>query len=182
MRLVPLSERRRVHLHDGVLHQRLGSHQLVIAGVVHDINDARLARLGCKDNDRFSEDVSLGWALPPPPPNLVRLLSVWLFSIRAASVSKILQHSISAERWCNFEIIIAAPVTHSRAARGRVTHEALEQCVEQGVSYLRIPMRSFRCRAAARGTSCSLRGFSLCGSCGDRAAKETRTVGVETRN
>ena len=39
VRLVPLTERRRVDHHDGVLHDRLGAHQLVVARVVHDVDD-----------------------------------------------------------------------------------------------------------------------------------------------
>lgn len=45
---VPLLERRRVNLHNGVLHQRLRAHQLVVGGVVRDIQDARLARHGLR--------------------------------------------------------------------------------------------------------------------------------------
>jgi len=44
VRLVPGLERRRVDHDDAVLHQRLRPHQLVVAGVVDDVNDARLAR------------------------------------------------------------------------------------------------------------------------------------------
>ena len=42
VRLVPLPERRRVD-HDGVLHDRLGARQLVVARVVHDVDDPGLA-------------------------------------------------------------------------------------------------------------------------------------------
>merc|ERR1719167_1053032 len=41
MRLVPLTERRRVNGNDGVLDERLGSHQLVVTGVVDGIDDTR---------------------------------------------------------------------------------------------------------------------------------------------
>ena len=41
--LVPLAEGRRVDGDDGVLDQRLGTHQLVVAGVVHGVDDTRLA-------------------------------------------------------------------------------------------------------------------------------------------
>ena len=38
--LVPLPKRRGVDDDDRVLHQGLGAHQLVVAGVVHDVDDA----------------------------------------------------------------------------------------------------------------------------------------------
>jgi len=41
--LVPLAEGRRVDGDDGVLDQRLGTHQLVVAGIVHGVDDTRLA-------------------------------------------------------------------------------------------------------------------------------------------
>ena len=41
MGLVPLTERRRVDGNDGVLDERLGTHQLVVAGVVDGIDDTR---------------------------------------------------------------------------------------------------------------------------------------------
>merc|ERR1719232_2246549 len=40
--LVPLTERKSVDLHDGVLHERLGAHQLVVASIVQDVDDTRL--------------------------------------------------------------------------------------------------------------------------------------------
>ena len=40
--LVPETERCRVDHHDGVLNQNLGSHQLVVAGVVDDVDDLSL--------------------------------------------------------------------------------------------------------------------------------------------
>merc|ERR1719232_873258 len=46
VRLVPLTERKSVDLHDGVLHERLGAHQLVVACVVQDVDDTSLPRLG----------------------------------------------------------------------------------------------------------------------------------------
>lgn len=42
--LVPLPEGSGVNDDDGVLYQSLGTHQLVAAGVVHDVDDASLAR------------------------------------------------------------------------------------------------------------------------------------------
>lgn len=42
--LVPLAEGRGIDDHDAVLHQGLGSHQLVVGGVVHNIGDTGLAR------------------------------------------------------------------------------------------------------------------------------------------
>lgn len=44
MSLVPLSKGRGVDLHDGALGERLGAHELVVARVVDDVDDARLAR------------------------------------------------------------------------------------------------------------------------------------------
>ncbi len=44
MRLVPLAERGRVDHDDRVLHDRLRAHELVVAGVVDDVDDPRLAR------------------------------------------------------------------------------------------------------------------------------------------
>lgn len=41
--LVPGAERGRVDQDDGTLHQRLGAHQLVVRGVVHDVNATGLA-------------------------------------------------------------------------------------------------------------------------------------------
>merc|ERR1719232_1727537 len=48
VRLVPLTERKGIDLHDGVLHERLGAHQLVVAGIVQDVDDTRLPRLGLR--------------------------------------------------------------------------------------------------------------------------------------
>ena len=42
--LVPLLERRGINRHDRILHQRLGTHQLVVGRIVHDIQDASLTR------------------------------------------------------------------------------------------------------------------------------------------
>jgi len=42
--LVPRAVRRAVDDHDAVLDERLGAHQLVVAGVVHHVDDTRLAR------------------------------------------------------------------------------------------------------------------------------------------
>ena len=44
--LPPLPEGRCIHLDDGTLHQRLCSHQLIVACIVGDINDPRLPRDG----------------------------------------------------------------------------------------------------------------------------------------
>lgn len=44
--LVPLTVRGGVDLNDRVLHQRLGAHQLVVRGVVDNVNDTRLAGAG----------------------------------------------------------------------------------------------------------------------------------------
>ena len=46
--LVPLFERSGINLHNGVLHQSLGTHKLVVGGVVDDIQHTDLAghRLG----------------------------------------------------------------------------------------------------------------------------------------
>ena len=41
--LVPLTERSGVDGNDGVLDESLGSHELVVAGVVHGVDDTRLA-------------------------------------------------------------------------------------------------------------------------------------------
>ncbi len=41
--LVPSLERSGIDLHDGVLHQGLGAHQLVVGGVVHDIQNTGLS-------------------------------------------------------------------------------------------------------------------------------------------
>jgi len=41
--LVPLTEWRAVDLHDGALGERLRTHELVVAGVVHNIDDSRLS-------------------------------------------------------------------------------------------------------------------------------------------
>ena len=46
--LVPLSEGRGVDHDDGVLHERLGAHKLIVTGVVHDVDDTRLTGDGCK--------------------------------------------------------------------------------------------------------------------------------------
>merc|ERR1719232_286243 len=46
--LVPLTERKSVDLHDGVLHERLGAHQLVVASIVQDVDDTRLPCLGLR--------------------------------------------------------------------------------------------------------------------------------------
>ena len=46
VRLVPLAERRRIDGDDGVLDERLGSDQLVIAGVVNGVDDTRLSSDG----------------------------------------------------------------------------------------------------------------------------------------
>jgi len=43
MRLVPLTERGGVDGNDGVLDESLGSHELVVAGVVYGVDDTRLA-------------------------------------------------------------------------------------------------------------------------------------------
>jgi len=43
VRLVPLTERGGVDGNDGVLDESLGSHELVVAGVVHGVDDTRLA-------------------------------------------------------------------------------------------------------------------------------------------
>ena len=43
MRLVPLTERRRVDGDDSVFDERLRPHQFVVAGVVDGVDDARLA-------------------------------------------------------------------------------------------------------------------------------------------
>merc|ERR1719232_2326136 len=48
VRLVPLTEWKGIDLHDGVLHERLGAHQLVVAGIVQDVNDTCLPRLGLR--------------------------------------------------------------------------------------------------------------------------------------
>ena len=45
---VPLLERRRVDLDDRGLHERLRAHELVVRGVVDDVEDARLARDGLR--------------------------------------------------------------------------------------------------------------------------------------
>ena len=42
--LVPLLERGGINLNNGVLHQRLGTHKLVVGCVVNNINNARLLR------------------------------------------------------------------------------------------------------------------------------------------
>jgi len=42
--LVPLTERGGIDLHDRVLEQHFCSHKLVVRGIVHHIEDARLAR------------------------------------------------------------------------------------------------------------------------------------------
>lgn len=47
VRLVPLAEGHGVDDHDGVLDQRLRAHQLVVARIVHHVNDARLAADPC---------------------------------------------------------------------------------------------------------------------------------------
>lgn len=46
---VPLGEGGSVNLHDAVSHKGIGSHQLVVGGVVDDVEDSGLARdcLGC---------------------------------------------------------------------------------------------------------------------------------------
>ena len=41
--LVPLSEGRAVNLDNAVLHKGLGSHKLIVTGIVHNINDTGLA-------------------------------------------------------------------------------------------------------------------------------------------
>lgn len=41
--LVPAPERSGVHEDDAVLDQRLRSHQLVVGGIVHDVNDSGLS-------------------------------------------------------------------------------------------------------------------------------------------
>lgn len=46
--LVPLTERSSINLHNAILHQGLGSHQLVVAGIVDNIQDTGLAGLGYK--------------------------------------------------------------------------------------------------------------------------------------
>ena len=48
VRLPPLTERRGVNLHDGGLHQRLGTHQLVVGRVVDNVDNTRLARNGLR--------------------------------------------------------------------------------------------------------------------------------------
>ena len=60
MGLVPLTERRRVDGNDGVLDEGLGTHQLVVAGVVDGIDDTRLTRdrLGAP---REVASVQSGW-------------------------------------------------------------------------------------------------------------------------
>ena len=49
MRLIPLPEGKTVNQKDAVLHQGLGSHQLVVGGIVDHINDPGLASAACKD-------------------------------------------------------------------------------------------------------------------------------------
>jgi len=44
--LVPLTERSSINLDDGVLHQSLGTDQLVVGGVVDNVQDTGLARAG----------------------------------------------------------------------------------------------------------------------------------------
>merc|ERR1719232_2430032 len=46
--LVPLTERKSVDLHDGILHERLGAYQLVVASIVQDVDDTRLPCLGLR--------------------------------------------------------------------------------------------------------------------------------------
>ena len=46
--LVPLTEGSSINLYDGTLHQGLGTYQLVVAGIVYDINDTSLPGLGYK--------------------------------------------------------------------------------------------------------------------------------------
>ena len=41
--LVPLAERRRIDLYDGILHQRLRTHKFVVRRVVDDVENARFA-------------------------------------------------------------------------------------------------------------------------------------------
>ena len=43
MGLIPLPEWSGINLDDGAFHQGLGTHQLVVAGIVHYINDTGLA-------------------------------------------------------------------------------------------------------------------------------------------
>lgn len=47
VRLKPLSERSAVHKDHTVLHQDLGSHQLIVRGIVDHINDPSLASATC---------------------------------------------------------------------------------------------------------------------------------------
>jgi hypothetical protein len=45
--LIPSLERGRVNLDDGTLHQSLGAHQLVVGGVVNDVQDTSLSSADC---------------------------------------------------------------------------------------------------------------------------------------
>ena len=47
--LEPRAERLRVDLNDAVLHQGLGAHQLVVGGVVHDVQHTGLLGDDCTD-------------------------------------------------------------------------------------------------------------------------------------
>lgn len=56
---LPLPERDAVHLYDAVLHQGLGSDQLIVAGIVYHIQDTTLA------GDSYRRDkIQLFQALP----------------------------------------------------------------------------------------------------------------------
>lgn len=49
--LLPLSEGDAVNLHNAVLHQCLGSDQLIVAGIVHHIQYTTLAADSCKQDE-----------------------------------------------------------------------------------------------------------------------------------
>lgn len=54
VRLKPLSERSAVHKDHTVLHQGLGSHQLIVRGIVDHINDPSLASATCNGFYNFN--------------------------------------------------------------------------------------------------------------------------------
>ena len=53
--LLPLSEWNAVHLYNAVLHQCLGSDQLIVTGIVHHIQDTTLASDGYSHKSNINE-------------------------------------------------------------------------------------------------------------------------------
>lgn len=143
--LIPLPVREAVNEDDAVLHQGLGSDQLVVGGIVDHVDDPGLACAACAQKRAISLKNINKFDLPN---------FSYLLALGNVTVSKF----FSSQKLC------LSP--YSSEQNGIKTCESISHPIKFKVmltAYTQIPMRSCRHRASEHGTSCSHHGPSPCG-------------------